>query len=198
MPNWCENKLTIYSPTKAQVLAFVSRARGFPQRYPLTEKRQLEKFNMPIGDPKEIDLCFHSLVPIPDDILAGEYDPGGYNKEEELWGVKWGAKESKLLSSGELAHGHAATYSFSTPWASPEVLIQRLSLDWSNTIFYLSWGEEDGHRGRVIASCGEIYGLDEDCDIERDEDEDLYFENREVWNAELIGTHDSWVRNMIL
>lgn len=202
MPNWCKNKLTVYSSSKAQVDAFVTKARGFPQRYPKEEEKE-EKWNIPRPTPKEIDLCFHALVPIPDVILAGEYDPTGYEKEVELWGVKWGASDAKLVAQGALAHGiyhgYAVTYSFSTPWGPPEEFLQRLSQLWSDTIFYLSWGSEGETRGRTIASYGELYGMEEDCEIAPgDMSDDEHLEARHLWCEELVGSHNVWLRSMIL
>jgi len=198
MPNWCQNKLTVYSPVKVQIEAFVITARGFPQRYPKEEEKE-KKWGVPRTPPKERDLCFHALVPIPDVILAGEYDPTGYEKEVELWGVKWGASDSKLIAQDQLSHGHLATYSFSTPWGPPDEFLRRLSQVWSETIFYLSWGCEAECRGRTIASYGELYGLEEDCEIAPGNmGDDEYVEARHSWCEELVRSHNVWVRSMVL
>ena len=71
MPNWCTNKLTIIGPG-ADVQAFKIKAVG---KSPWDE---------PGDNPNALN--FHSLIPVPDDILAADYGDAGYNWEITHWG----------------------------------------------------------------------------------------------------------------
>jgi hypothetical protein len=62
MPNWCRNNLTMTGP-EADIQAFKAKAVGHS---PWAE---------PEGDPGLLN--FHSLVPVPDEVLKAGYDPAG-------------------------------------------------------------------------------------------------------------------------
>ena len=61
MPNWCLNKLTITGP-EADVQAFKAKAVGH------------SPWEEPEGDPDALN--FHSLVPVPEEVLKAGYERG--------------------------------------------------------------------------------------------------------------------------
>jgi hypothetical protein len=165
MPNWCNNRLTVLGPAN-RVAAFVKKANGpgpryKAQRWDIVEweakckKAEAEgKPKPPHPDEEEREpmaMSFHQLRPIPPEIEKGDYDPGGYNAEHQLWGCKWGACESKLVSEGN----GRADYEFDTPWGPATELFEFISKnEWSDLTFICSWGEEFPSRGRFAVRGG--------------------------------------------
>ena len=86
MPNWCLNKLTITGP-EADVQAFKTKAVGH------------SPWEEPEGEPDALN--FHSLVPIPENLLAAGYDGARYDWEMANWGCKWGASGPGILDERE-------------------------------------------------------------------------------------------------
>jgi hypothetical protein len=123
MPNWCNNKLAVYGPEE-DVTRFRERAIGCS---PWTHIKE-QKGNV---------LNFHSLVPIPPDVLSAEYDLAGYDWEVANWGCKWGACDSELTDEWE---GHLA-YTFDTAWAPPVAFLTKLAPQWPTLIFLLDYEE---------------------------------------------------------
>ena len=124
MPNWCNNKLTVIGP-KADVKRFQSQAVGYcawPGQGP---------------ESQPIVLNFHSLVPIPPDVLATGYDDAGYDWEKEHWGCKWGACHTELVDEWD---GHLV-YTFDTAWAPPLPFLRNLGPCWPALRFILTYEE---------------------------------------------------------
>jgi hypothetical protein len=138
MSNWCLNKLTITGP-EADVQAFKSKAGG---RSPWDE---------PEGDPDALN--FHSLVPIPENLLAAGYDGARYDWEMANWGCKWGASGPGILDDRE---GHVE-YEFYTAWSPPEKFLQTVAVQWPALVFVLAY-EEPGLAFKGLAKFhGEIH-----------------------------------------
>src|ERR1035438_5932980 len=76
MPNWCQNNLTITGP-EAEVQAFKAKAVGH------------SPWEEPEGEPDGLN--FHSLVPVPEEVLKAGYESAGYDWEQKNWGCKWAA-----------------------------------------------------------------------------------------------------------
>lgn len=123
MPNWCTNKLAVYGP-EADVIRFKEQAVGY------------EPWSH-IKDQEQSGLNFHSLVPIPPEVLSAGYDPAGYDWEVVNWGCKWGAHDAELADEWE---GHL-TYTFSTAWAPPVPFLANLAPHWPTLLFLLDYEE---------------------------------------------------------
>jgi hypothetical protein len=155
MPNWCNNILTVRGNPE-EVARLVEQAKG-PDQYYARQGWEDEDF-----DPKQHAeespsvFSFHQLVPLPDSVIGGDYDPAGYNAEHEYWGVKWGASHPELVRN----EGHYVDYRFSTPWAPPVEFMLRVSKKFPGLIFALSFVEEMPTSGRVAVKDGEVL---EDC-----------------------------------
>jgi hypothetical protein len=131
MPNWCNNKLTVTGP-KLTVNLFEKTARGADPIWAGNDSKE--------ANPVEV-LCFHSLVAVPEDVLAAGFDKCGYNWCVANWGTKWSACEPVLDDKwdGEL------NYSFDTAWAPPISFLTKLGQMWSGLTFVLEY--EEGGMG---------------------------------------------------
>ena len=144
MPNWCSNTLTVTGPAD-EIERFRKESTGVPPQYHrdlsyLTEKEK-EVFEVEKVDEPEI-LNFHSLVPIPDEVLefgfSHQYerdengDPKkdesgrsiqkkglcGYDAQVKLWGTKWGACEVQETNSDSCTNYTPPTEKDSDEWVS--------------------------------------------------------------------------------
>jgi hypothetical protein len=118
MPNWCLNKLTVTGP-EADVQAFKAKAVGH------------SPWLQPEGEPDVLN--FHSLVPVPEEVLKAGYESAGYDWERENWGCKWGAENPTILDEWE---GHVE-YEFSTAWSPPEKFLQTVAVQHPKLQFIL-------------------------------------------------------------
>lgn len=169
MPNICRNTLTVTGP-EADVAAFVEQARGKPPRFAAPASPALrevyEEERRSLDALGEEQLSFHALVPIPAGALALPYDSSsdpqaerfegklGWEWERELWGVQWGASESKLV---EHAPGKAV-YTYETPWGVGLAFFCRVSARFTTLTFEVAWAIEYGQEGfgRFEARRGEL------------------------------------------
>jgi hypothetical protein len=131
MPNWCLNKLTI-TGAQADVQAFKAKAVGHS---PWLE---------PEGNPDALN--FHSLVPIPEELLKAGYDSAGYDWEMANWGCKWGASGPGILVERE---GHVE-YEFCTAWSPPTEFLKKVAVQWPSLVFVLAY-EEPGMGFKGLA-----------------------------------------------
>ena len=131
MPNWCHNKLTITGP-EADVQAFKERAVGH------------SPWLKPEGDPDVLN--FHSLVPVPEEVLKAGYESAGYDWERENWGCKWGAENPTILDEWP---GHVE-YEFSTAWSPPDKFLQTVAVQSPALVLILEY-EEPGMAYKGLA-----------------------------------------------
>ena len=132
MPNWCQNNLTITGP-QADVRLLKEKAVG---RCPWlrAEETEAEMLN------------FHSLVPVPDEVLKAGYEAAGEDWERENWGCKWGADQTRIVDEG----GTCIIYEFYTAWSPPIEFLQTLAVQWPALVFVLAY-EEPGIGFKGIA-----------------------------------------------
>ena len=138
MPNWCSNNLTITGP-QVDVEAFKTKAVGH------------SPWEEPEGEPDTLN--FHSLVPVPEEVLKAGYEPAGHDWELANWGCKWGASDPEILDEWE---GHVE-YEFHTAWSPPIEFLQKVAVQWPSLVFVLAY-EEPGIGFKGIAKFqGEIH-----------------------------------------
>ncbi len=210
MPNWCNNRLTVLGPAD-RVAEFVKKAHGPGQHYKAhrTEIEWWEKHCEdakaagtplpPHPDEKDRDptpLSFHQLVPIPDAIMAGPYDPVGIDKEHELWGVKWGAAEDHITSR---APGRV-DYSYDTPWGPATTYFETVSKDWKDLLFIVSYSEEYPSRGHFALRGGrylaEVHDRPEKLKPPRGLSEDAQSEWWRTWQTYHYERHEEFVASL--
>ena len=138
MPNWCLNKLTVTGP-EAEVQGFKAKAVGHSPWF------------KPEGEPDVLN--FHSLVPVPDQVLKAGYEAAGYDWERENWGCKWGAENPTLLDEWE----GCLIYEFDTAWSPPTEFLQKVAVQLPALVFVLEY-EEPGMAYKGLAKFqGEIH-----------------------------------------
>ena len=123
MPNWCNNTLRVFGPDEA-VIKFKEQAAGYSPW-------------MPANHQAPNALNFHSLVPVPPEILAAGYEPAGYDWERTHWGCKWGACDSRLMDEWP---GYLC-YVFETAWTPPLPFLEQLARQWPVFKFLLDYEE---------------------------------------------------------
>jgi hypothetical protein len=131
MPNWCSNKLTINGP-EADVQAFKTEAVGHPP------------WEQPEKEPAVLN--FHSLVPVPEEVLKAGYESVGCHWEVENWGCKWGAGNTTIVDEWP----GCIIYQFDTAWSPPEQFLQTVAVQWPALVFVLEY-EEPGMAFKGLA-----------------------------------------------
>ena len=132
MPNYCSNKLTVTGPD-ADVRSFKEKAAG-PCPWLKPDETEVEVLN------------FHSLVPVPDEVLKAGYEAAGYDWERENWGCKWGADDAKLLDAWEAG----VIYEFYSAWSPPIKFLQEVASAYPKLQFVLEC-EESGMAFKGLA-----------------------------------------------
>lgn len=140
MPNWCRNMLCIIGPDDV-VREFKQRAVGFS---PWDEPRPEDKPN---------PLNFHSLFPVPANILRAGYSPAGYDWQSHNWGCKWCACR---VTVNEEKPGQIR-YSFDTPWQPPIDFLRFVSKRFPLIRFELTYHTEmEEFHGSAFITNGKV------------------------------------------
>jgi hypothetical protein len=82
-------------------------------------------------------LNFHSLLPVPDEVLAAGYEKACYDWEKKNWGCIWGTTEATILDEWE----GLVMYEFNTAWSPPLEFLEALAKKWPNLVFVLEYEE---------------------------------------------------------
>jgi len=130
MPNWCANKLTVTGSVE-DVQAFKEKAVG---QSPWSNDEEQSVFN------------FHSLVPLPVQVLTGGYNEAAYHWELANWGCKWGACQAVIADEWETS----LIYAFETAWSPPIPFLDKVAKQWVNLTFVLEY-EEPGMGFKGLA-----------------------------------------------
>ena len=126
MPNWTCNILTVYGPEE-DIKAFRQKAIGHSPWLTASE--------LTVDKPEPLN--FHSLVPVPDELLKAGYDKAGYDWEKANWGCKWGACNAELVDEEK----RWLVYQFDTAWSPPVEFIERAAKLWPTLTFLLEYEE---------------------------------------------------------
>lgn len=179
MPNWCYNKL-IVSGDEAVLSSFEKAAVGNRQTYNNFVGNEWAVFDeiriaaiaaTPPALGGECSLNFHSLFPVPDSVRCMPYDRvqaleiarrigvpapdiSGYDWESQNWGCKWGATSVVHLDDngdGDLE------YNFDTAWSPPIAWLEKVSTDYPDLLFSLTYEEAGmGFRGSIAFEAGTV------------------------------------------
>lgn len=194
MPNWCNNNLCVTGP-EDQIRKFKEKANGPTVTYndfrfdggewPINDDVRLKALSEALPEPGPVSVfSFHALFPVPEEIRKMPYDgnrakkigeaiglevtQGGYEWENENWGCKWGACEPSLCDM----NSDYLNYSFDTAWAPPLLFIEKVSEDWPELSFEISYSEPGmAFEGKALYSGG-IEEFHDQWELEHDEEED--------------------------
>lgn len=182
MPNWCQNYLDITGPPE-DVARFIEKAEGPRQNYneisgsvwPLHDDIRVRARISVTPEPGDVSVfSFHSLYPVPDEVMRLPYDDntaikigellgisvehGGYRWESNHWGCKWGACDVDISERGE----DYVQYMFNTPWGAPMDFFNKVAKDWPTLTFSLTFEEPGmGFAGEATWELGECFGVRE-------------------------------------
>jgi hypothetical protein len=136
--------------TAKDLAKFKKQAVGYSP-WMTSEERAKEK---PCG------LNFHSLVPIPDQVLKADDQTMG-NWTDEHWGAFGGASYSGDASEVDALVGKGVPavllYSLDTRWVPPIAFLKNVSKKWPTLLFLLDYtGEGLEFIGIAKAKAGEI------------------------------------------
>jgi hypothetical protein len=82
-------------------------------------------------------LNFHSLVPIPENILQSGNAEAGHDWKMAHWGTKWGACDAGLVDESD----GCLMYSFNTAWLPPIAFLENVCEQWPPLTFILEYDE---------------------------------------------------------
>ena len=138
MPNWCRNILEI-TGNNSDLEAFANAAAGFSRER-----------NPELAAGHQV-LDFEKLLPIPEDVLGGDYPQARLSWERANWGCALGAYRPRM----EHGKNGSLSYFFETRWTPHLKLIGTVSLIWEGLVFRISFAEEMGNfAGEVVAKAG--------------------------------------------
>lgn len=192
MPNWCHNNLIISAGSSQRIKEFKNKAEGPTQNYntydmsnpwPAFDEIRIKALWDSLPCPGMVEVfSFHSLFPVPDEVLRLPYDDnqakkicnilgikyltGGYSWEAENWGVKWGACNPQL----DMESNCQLYYCFDTPWGPPVGFLRKVSEDWPDLTFQLDF-EEPG-----AGFCGSLLLINGEGEVQQSE---MTFEDQE-------------------
>ena len=163
MPNWCENRLRITGPPEDRD-RFATNAKGTAPQY----RQEPGATTAPV----EEMLCFHKLLPVPDELLrrshggAAEDEKhlppvdgcgGGYDWEIQHWGCKWGVNNRHCEMTTAPDDDTELGYWFLTAWSPPIGFLEHVSMRYPRLRFDLSYKEIGcGFKGRFIVQDGQV------------------------------------------
>lgn len=130
MPNWVTNKLYIYGE---HVEDFKQAIKGYPAVYEPNETESVIQ-----AEPAISEFTFHSLVPVPDEILKQGYSNTGYQWQTDNWGTKWDVGFFALQEPSD----QELIYEFDTAWSPPIRWVEQASVLFPQFIFSLSFYED--------------------------------------------------------
>jgi hypothetical protein len=142
MADWCQNLLTVTGSAE-EVSAFVTKAKGIRA---LSRYERENPIRGAVPPDTVYDLSFHSLYPVPDDLLDSTDNHAVIDWEYTHWGVKLGAcnPRIKLLRPSEVQ------YSFETAWGPPPEFVTKVAADFPSLRFEMrSWGGEESY-GTIV------------------------------------------------
>ena len=102
-----------------------------------------------------------------------------YNFNVREWGTKWDVAVNDndkytdtSMQDSENGENHVVYYNFNTAWSRPVPVLEKLSKQYPDLLFTLSYEEETGWGGEMEILCGEVISESEydnkcrDCDAE--------------------------------
>lgn len=153
MPNYVENRISVYCPTEEKRLevirsVFTPTGTMIKGYYSMSDEHPTEK---PLQ--YDIQFDFNKIIPQPDNLFLGSLGKEEEEKFPELnwyrwsllnWDTKWNSCDSKT-ELFEPAGAFGVTFIFETAWSMPEKIIQAFAKMYPDLEMYCTASEEMGH-----------------------------------------------------
>jgi hypothetical protein len=163
MPNWVSNNVTVTAESKAELDAFLEKAKGKQSK--ITEEEHEFHFGA-FAHPSDEDLPYYrgeleDAKPEGWDELSHAEQlahslkfsgRGWYDWNVTNWGTKWDACDTYVGRTDELN----ASISFQTAWSPPEPIFRAIAEQFPNLTFDISYEEEQGWGGEWLGSNGTL------------------------------------------
>ena len=130
MDHWCFNNLRVDGPIH-EIARFKKQAWGI---LPWPEFKR--------DNPMQ-ELSFHSLVPVPAEILAAGYKPEGERWAFDHWGCLSGAHRVDSLDPRD----EVVIYRFWTQLSPAILFVEEVSRRWPELVFEFDYRDTDPHDG---------------------------------------------------
>ena len=212
MPNWVSNNVSVTAKSKAELDAFLEKAKG-EQSKVRSEGNEEFHFGAFIH-PSDEDLPYYkgeieeekpegwdelsSAEQLAHNLKFQGRDWYDWNVRE--WGTKWDACDIYLERTDDLI----ANIGFQTAWSPPEPIFKAIVEQFPELGFEIFYEEEQGWGGELTGSEGEL-SLDKEWDIpnshsdyvERDREDSCicsYDDDKDDWYEDCPNKHDIFVQ----
>ena len=154
MPNHCESNLRVTGDTKTidkmlerysgEVTIDANKIIPYPQEYAEADRKSEEA----IERARKGEITFEEAYRVKDG-----YNNGGYSWCVENWGTKWGMYEFSEIDRTSTG----IQVGFQTAWEPPLPIIRKMSEEFPELLFTLTYIEEgNGFSGVYEAQAGEV------------------------------------------
>lgn len=212
MPNWVSNNVSITAESKADLDAFIEKAKGEQSKI---RSEGNEEFHFgAFVHPSDEDLPYYkgeltdekseswdemsSAEQMAHSLKFAGRDWYDWNVRE--WGTKWDACDTYVVRDNDLT----ASISFQTAWSPPEPIFKAMVEQFPTLSFDISYEEEQGWGGELVGSDGEL-SLVKEWDIpqshsdyvERDNEEGCicsYEDDKDEWYEDCPNNQDIFVQ----
>jgi hypothetical protein len=164
MPNWVSNCVSVTAESRAELDAFLEKAKGSQSK--ILDERGNEFHFGAFVHPTDEDLPYYKgeledAKPEGWDELSSAEQMahslkftgrGWYDWNVTNWGTKWDACDTYIGRDGDLS----ASISFQTAWSPPEPIFRAIVEQFPNLTFDISYEEEQGWGGELSGSNGEL------------------------------------------
>ena len=211
MPNWVSNSISITAENKADLDAFLEKARGSESK--ILEDKNDFHFGA-FAHPTDEDLPYYkgelkdekpegwdelsSAEQLAHNLKFSGRD--WYDWNVTNWGTKWDSCDTYVSRDSELTAG----ISFQTAWSPPEPIFRAIAEQFPTLSFDISYEEEQGWGGEMLGEKGELT-LVKEWDIpdshsdyvERDREDSCicsHEDDKEEWYDDCPNKHDIFVQ----
>ena len=182
-----------------RITAFIQQARG--TRKPtgdVPEDEQGRKNYNYHPERDESAFEFDRLVPLPDSYSLYSYSDHGYELESRTWGTKWGAYGVKGPTQKRETE---VTYTFTVAWEPPKLFFEKVSMQWPDLLFAISYGGEGPCLGHFSIHHG-VYACEEEGDYhdappEDEDNEEASYALYKEWQEQYRRGHDAYVLSLL-
>jgi len=164
MPNWVSNCVSVTAESRAELDAFLEKAKGSQSK--ILDERGNEFHFGAFVHPSDEDLPYYKgeieeKKPEGwDDLSSAEQlahnlkftGRNWYDWNVTNWGTKWDACDTYIGRDNDLN----ASVSFQTAWSPPEPIFRAIVEQFPNLTFDISYEEEQGWGGELSGSNGEL------------------------------------------